>query len=74
VDRISLAARQPVVVAAIAGAPLTTVEAVFRMNGSDGVDGWWLADVRTRGRWIEYSDHGLCASSPVETVWIVERR
>jgi hypothetical protein len=32
--------------------------------------GWWLADVKTRGRWVEWDDHGLHADAPVETVWI----
>jgi hypothetical protein len=123
----------PVVVAALTGAPLTTVEAVFAMNGSDGVetdaadlalarshfgmplslgyvsdwgeepplwwclrycpdgpliiavedrgeghwiatDGWRLADVQTRGRWVAFDDHGLHADAPVETVWLVEGR
>ena len=27
--------------------------------------GWWLADVQTYGRWIEWSDWGLHADDPV---------
>jgi hypothetical protein len=121
----------PVVVAALAGASLTTVEALFALIGSDGVStdaadlalalayfgmglqlgyvadygaepplwwalrfcpgdapliiaiddrgsphwitthGWWLADVRTRGRWIEWDDHGLHADAPVSMMWPV---
>jgi hypothetical protein len=37
-------------------------------------EGWWLADVQTRGRWIKWNDHGLHAAAPVETVWLVEGR
>jgi hypothetical protein len=33
--------------------------------------GWWLADTQTRGQWIEWSDWGLHADAPVETVWLV---
>ena len=124
----------PVAVAALVGAPLTTVEALFVGNGSDGVmtdaadlalalsyfgmgldlgyvsdygaepalggalrfcpadralvlaidvegegeghwiavHGWRFADVQTRGRWVEFSDHGLYAESLVETIWTVE--
>jgi hypothetical protein len=36
--------------------------------------GWWLADVQTYGRWIEWDDHGLHADAPVGMVWVVERR
>ena len=36
--------------------------------------GWRLANAKTRGRWVAFDDHGLHASSPVETAWIGERR
>jgi hypothetical protein len=33
--------------------------------------GWWLADVETYGRWIEWDDWGLHAAAPVSMVWLV---
>jgi hypothetical protein len=34
--------------------------------------GWFIADARTHGKWIEWSDHGLHADAPVASVWVVE--
>jgi hypothetical protein len=52
------------------------VIAIEEERGSHWVatHGWWLADVQTYGRWVEWDDHGLHADAPVETVWTVERR
>ena len=49
----------PVVVAALIGAPLTTVEAVFRMNGSDGAS----TDVIDLALALSYFGMGLTPGS-----------
>jgi hypothetical protein len=36
--------------------------------------GWFIANARTHGKWIAWSDYGVHSDAPTTSVWLVERR